>query len=344
MGDTTPSIVKAARDGDLDKLRAALNNGADGNARDALGCTAAMWASGFSHIGCLNALLRAGADVNAVGGPHYAYDGTSALVVCCAHDTNTLKNGRKKKGAASSETVECLRLLQSRGADANAVAGDGATALYNLLQHNPSVWVDRGVEALLDKSASGNKHSITFDNHTCLFTCVDNGHLNCCAMLLERNCDVSARVNGYGGDDVLAYAASRKKIQFLEILLKHYTVDSVNDALLSAAQNRTGVEKMRSVELLLKHGANVNHASKDDGVTSLMHCAEVGNAELLQFLLRKGADVHKRCKKVESYYPINTDELDDAEDEDGPETAIAFVREGEHSKCVEILLKHGAEP
>ena len=130
----------------------------------------------------------------------------------------------------------------------------------------------------------------------------------------------------------------------MEILLKHYTVDSVNDALLSAAQNRTGVEKMRSVELLLKHGANVNHASKDDGVTSLMHCAEVGDAELLQFLLRKGADVHKRCKKVESYYPINTDELDDEEDEDGPETAIAFVREGEHSECVEILLKHGAEP
>ena len=115
MGDTTPSIVKAARDGDLDKLRAALNNGADGNARDALGCTAAMWASGFSHVGCLNALLRAGADVNAVGGPHYAYDGTSALVMCCAHDTNTLKNGRKKKGFVGDGGVSSFVTIARRG-------------------------------------------------------------------------------------------------------------------------------------------------------------------------------------------------------------------------------------
>ncbi|MEI9993454.1 MAG: ankyrin repeat domain-containing protein [Rhizomicrobium sp.] len=59
------TIFKAATDGDLSALNAAIESGEDVNARADNGSTALMYAAGMGRVDCVRALLIAGADVNA---------------------------------------------------------------------------------------------------------------------------------------------------------------------------------------------------------------------------------------------------------------------------------------
>ncbi|MFO7957437.1 MAG: ankyrin repeat domain-containing protein, partial [Candidatus Brocadiia bacterium] len=58
-------LREAARDGDLERVRALLQEGAEPNARGHAGGTALHNAARAGHAGVVEALLEAGADVNA---------------------------------------------------------------------------------------------------------------------------------------------------------------------------------------------------------------------------------------------------------------------------------------
>ena len=68
----------------------------------------------------------------------------------------------------------------------------------------------------------------------------------------------------------------------------------------------TMFNQLRTVKLLLKHGANVNDLD-GSGVTPLMFAAREGNVEMLQFLIEKGADKTLREIRNETAYDMVKD-------------------------------------
>ncbi len=74
------------------------------------------------------------------------------------------------------------------------------------------------------------------------------------------------------------------------------------------------------VELLLAHGANVNHVY-EDGLTPLSEAVANGNMEIVKLLLANGANIH-------------------AETKDG-KTALAFAIERGHREVADLLRQRG---
>jgi ankyrin repeat protein len=78
------------------------------------------------------------------------------------------------------------------------------------------------------------------------------------------------------------------------------------------------------VELLLKHGANVNQAD-GVGTTPLMMAAAAGNADVVKVLLDHGADVN-------------------AKEHSNEQTALMFAANLDRAEVISVLLAHGADP
>lgn len=66
MEQNNERLIEAAKDGDVQTLRALIDAGADVNAKGYLGMTALMQAATRGHVECAKILLNAGANVNAV--------------------------------------------------------------------------------------------------------------------------------------------------------------------------------------------------------------------------------------------------------------------------------------
>ncbi|MGH7613443.1 MAG: ankyrin repeat domain-containing protein [Gemmatimonadales bacterium] len=87
-------LVEAAKKGDVPRARAALQAGADANARGDAGLTPLMWASLYGHNATIEALLAAGARIN---------------------DRDS-ENGTALGYAIAAQQIEAIHLLRSRGA------------------------------------------------------------------------------------------------------------------------------------------------------------------------------------------------------------------------------------
>jgi len=108
MKDIDKELLNACKDGDLEKVKQLLEEGADVNVKDEKGRTALMFASWYGHKKVVKQLLEKGADVNA----REYKDGETALMWAAA-------KGDKK----------VVKLLLESGADVNAKNKGGWTAL-----------------------------------------------------------------------------------------------------------------------------------------------------------------------------------------------------------------------
>lgn len=103
-----PVVMLAAAFNRTNTMRALIDAGADINAQDRLGQTAAMFATGNGHAGVLKVLIEAGADIEARD-----QQGLTALLV-----------------AARTHQVETQNVLLAGGADALAKDRQGSNALH----------------------------------------------------------------------------------------------------------------------------------------------------------------------------------------------------------------------
>jgi TPR repeat protein len=119
--------MKAARNGESEKVRDLLEYGADVNAKNENGFTALMFAATLGHAEVVDILIKAGADVNAESSER-----TTALM-----------------GAATTGEAEIARVLIRAGADLNASSTFGDNALRTALDMGRT----NVVQALLDAGA-----------------------------------------------------------------------------------------------------------------------------------------------------------------------------------------------
>ena len=295
IGATYPFGVNVRR-GDVQRLKALIEAGANVSARDKFGSTPLMTAAGAADVARLRALLEAGTDVNA-----HAEHGRTALM-----------------SAAAGGTGEMFEMLLARGADHEAVETryGGQTVLIQAAR-SPRDSV-RKVRALL---ASGADVTKADDNgQTALLASLRwRGGGDAVTLLLESGADPSVRA--INGDSVFVLAAGNGPAQALEALLG-YEFDlekRTNDwphqtpLILAARSTRDAAEKVR---MLLAAGAGIESAA-DDGTTALLAASRAGNMKAVVLLVRKGANItvatggptkdesgHVRRRGVEGMTPL----------------------------------------
>ncbi len=284
----------------------------------------------------VESLLRQGTPANLRG-----ENGTTALLL-----------------AARYRNTDCVELLIEHGADPNAANDDGATPLH---------WGAGSMEIvrlLIEKWADPNARS-KLGNTPLISAAGYPGSSQVVKLLLERGADVHAW--NEEGDTALIQAALAQDPETVKLLAARGAVTSPTErpqgkrgekTALHAATRAAGMDSRAIAEILLEHGAEIDH---DDGIFvghSLNSALISQNAEIVKFLIERGADLNLKSPigkvppMVWSAY-FETEDTSIAElllkkgvdvnaaNEYG-ETALTWARKRGHSRMVDLLTKAGA--
>lgn len=264
-------FFQSARTGNLSKLLEYLQNGIDASSRDSKGNTAIIIASGRGQGQVIQHLLKAGAspEESTIGG---LFDGKTALM-----------------WAASQGRKSVVELLINAGADVNRAT-------------------DRGV--FLGKNA--------------LSWAASQGRAEVVSLLLSANadCDYSSPIGNFKGKTALMWSSSQGRLESVSVLLaagakvNKGDVDGVTALMWASGSEVSGdgehkkglLEKANKggklaevVNLLLSYSASIDGRDKD-GITSIMYASYHGHTDVVQALLRAGADTTFRNKAGQTVY------------------------------------------
>jgi ankyrin repeat protein/WD40 repeat protein len=270
-GDLNADLLIAAYEGDAEKVRSLLSQGANANARDKDRNTALMKASlSGRDLEIVKLLLEKGADVNAKN-----KDGSTALIYAASNKKAEILQTLLDQGAAvnhqdntgysalimasvSNYRLANFKVLVERSADLELKTEDGDTALSRSVESGDAEMV----KLLLQKGAKTN--GLYDEENTLLMKASANGNLEIIRMILAKTTNVNAKNSD--GETALMFA--RNKEATLALLAKGADVNAKdkegNTVLMKAAQQR-GLEK---VQVLLENGADIK-AKNHQGETAL---------------------------------------------------------------------------
>jgi len=350
-GDT--ALMMAARTGKTDAIRVLVEAGAQVNATETWGgTTALMWAVSEGHNEAAKMLIDAGADVKARS--HYVaaangrgFEGRTPLADSTDAKAAEFASGRLTPlmFAAREGDVEVARILVAAGADVNALAGDGKTALaMAIFNGNYEV-----ASYLVDNKADVNKADA--QRFTPLFWAVDRRNMETAPnfpwmvtadpmplirKLLDAGADPNALVNNTprarmreGSPRIvfataLMRAAFAADLELVKLLLDRGADPKIisrdGETTLSAAaglafihgyhRGKSPEERLPVVKLFAELGNDVNQPD-DYGITPLMAAANFGNVPMIQYLIDVGADLsaHDLGKKNDGQFGSSNEPL-----------------------------------
>jgi len=350
-GDT--ALMLAARTGTTDALRVLVEAGADVNATETWGgTTPLMWAASEGHAEAAELLIGAGADVDARS--HYvaAANGRGFEGRTPRADSTDVEVAEFASGwltplmlAAREGHVDVARLLVGAGADLDAAAGDGKTALATAIFNGNYELASFLVDNKADVNAADAQR------FTPLFWAVDRRNMETAPnfpwmvtadpmplirKLLDAGADPNALVNKTprarmreGAPRIvfataLMRAAFAADLELVELLLAHGAdpkiLSSDNETMLSAAaglgfvhgyhRGKPGGERLEVVKLFVELGNDVNWHD-DYGITPLMAAGNFGNVPVIQYLIDVGADLsaHDLGKKNDGAFGSSNEPL-----------------------------------
>ncbi|OUS76124.1 hypothetical protein B1748_12715 [Paenibacillus sp. MY03] len=189
--------------------------------------------------------------------------------------------------AAKAGQVDAIAKLLQDGADINVQDGEGRTPAMIATYNN-----DIGMaKALIEAGADVNIRD-GMKNSPFLYAGAE-GYLEILKLTIEAGAD-PAITNRYGGTALIP-ASEHGYVEVVQELLTKTDIDvnHVNNlgwtALLEAIILNNGNERQeRTVELLIRHGADVDLADKE-GVTPLQHARSKGFAGIEKLLVEAGA-------------------------------------------------------
>ena len=281
---------------------------------------------------CAGAALAAGAgDASLVTA---AKDGDRAAV-------QSLVNGQAKRAVAGTEGTAALvwaatrndlamaDLLLRAGANAKAANEFGATPLYAAAAHPDPAMAEKLLAAGADPNAS------LMSGETPLMEASRRGNLATVRVLLAKNANPNARESN-GGQNALMWAVSQRQSAVVEELLKHGAdVQAASKTgftpLMFAAQQGDD----ESARILLRAGAKPNDAQPKTGLTALMIASAMANAKAVDVLLDNGADPN--LADGNGYTALHRVVRDS-------DYGINLAGKDAILTVVKSLLKHGANP
>jgi len=207
-------------------------------------------------------------------------------------DTSYFKTGADDWNLVESvikENPEAVLLLLKRGADPNAKAEGGMTALMFAAEMGHILLVKMLV-------LNGADPDLThMEGTTPLLIAVLNSHFEVAHFLLEKGADPDHR-DIYQGSSLL-YAAALNNYEIADLLLFYGASDTIGDkdgnrALMTAVY----FGHLETSDVLLQNGLNPDGPDKQDN-TPLMIAAQQGEKKLGQLLLENGAALEKVNKQ-----------------------------------------------
>jgi ankyrin repeat protein len=350
-GDT--AIMLAARTGKTDAVRVLIEAGANLNAQEKWGgTTALMWAVAERHPDAAKALINAGADVNArssyvAAANGRGFEGRTPLANVADAKPADFASGwlTPLMFAAREGDVELARLLVDGGADVNAVAGDGKTALamaiFNGNYDVGSFLVDRHADVNQADAqrftplfwAADRRNMETAPNFPWMVT---KDPLPLIRQLLDAGANPNALINNTPrarmreGSPRIVFATALMRAAFagdlalVQLLLEHgadpKVVSRDRETMVSAAaglafihgyhRGKSPEERLQVVKRFVELGNDVNQPD-DYGITPLMAAANYGHVTIIQFLIDAGADLgaHDLGKKNDGQFGSSVEPL-----------------------------------
>src|SRR5215831_7872540 len=291
-----PSVVVAARDGDLEAVRALLAKNADVNATAHDGSTALLWAVYHSDVPMARALIAAGANFTTAN--HYGVTpllqasrtGDTPMIAELLKAGATVARSIHPEGetplmaASRTGTVDAVKLLLEAGSDPNASE--------NYQQEMALMWAaEEGhvdvINALLAAKANPNAKahvsSLTTRKNadhptggfTALMFAVRNGHENLVRALVKGGADLKAT----NGDGVTATSIAIVNDRF-----------DLAKALLDLGADPNDGALFFAVDM---HDATTDMRAHDGSRLRADHPNQLSALDLVKLLLERGADANK---------------------------------------------------
>lgn len=299
------SLLDAAYDLNVERVKQALESGADPNVTDKYGRTPLIIASGNDFDGfvppraseeIVRLLLKSGAKPNAVATVDPVSTGATALLGAIMFDQNGI-----------------IKVLLENGADPNLPDSRNETPLCKAA-YRQNV---ESIDLLLGRGVDVNETMRTLCNP--LVSCTERNHSEediarakeCLIHLLDAKADPNLK-----GPRAfpLVYAAMFGPSDLVRLLLDRGARADVEDK--DGSTPLDYAQDLEVKEMLLAHGAKVNHQNKN-GETALMHASSPEEVELL---IQRGAAVNQVDKEGRP--------------------AIAFAASRGDPKVLNALLKH----
>ena len=266
-------LCEAAAAGDIEAVKAELNEGADPNARDSeLGATPLSWATLFNHVEVAEFLIQKGADVNARnrdggtslhGAAFLGHADIAALLIQKGADVNARNDKGESPLDASRVDWEITRLIASWleiELDQGKVE-TGRTAVVEILQQHKST----------DTIRPGDD----------MCSAVRRGDIEAVKGLLTKGADPNTGDDQFGVSP-LSWAALLGKTEIAELLIqKGADVNARNRDGGTALHGAAFLGHADTAELLVRKGADVN-ATNGKGETSLY--AMAANWEITEYI------------------------------------------------------------
>jgi ankyrin repeat protein len=311
-------LIAAAKKGNVEEVKALLEQGADVNATNMAGETPLIWASLKGHTETVKVLVEKGADVNIV-----SKNGNTALTLAAGWGRAEAVKILLEHGADMSIIANNYQIKQnppkfnnsntpfstakiSYNALGIAIQGNHVETIIALLEHIDVNAADHnGRTALMYASVSGftetakdllekgaDMNIVDGNGHTALMHASANGHIETATVLLEKGADVNA-TDKYGFTALMLASTT----QGIQVQMSGIPIPTPAKA-----------GHIEMVKVLLEKGAEVNVADKN-GRTALMHASAArSNTETVKALLEKGADVNVADKKGKTALSLTKDE------------------------------------
>jgi ankyrin repeat protein len=257
------SLLRASLNGDIERVKSAINSGVNVNATNPFGATFLIAASLGGRTQIVQYLVDQGADLN-----HMSANGATAL-----------------SAAAETGSLVVTKVLVEKGANLNIQNHEGYTALMIAAQKkNKEV-----AEYLIKKGANINIRNKS--GSPALMEVAINGDQDIAKSLLENGAEVN-KPNDFGGTPLMLAAQKGNKEIVTLLISKQANVNLKDDHGEDALMNTTHKD---IAEILINAGAHVN-SQNAFGTTALEGVSQDGNKEIAQLLISKGADVNSADK------------------------------------------------
>jgi ankyrin repeat protein len=329
-------FLNAIKNGDIERIKKLISQGANVNAKDNKGMTPLHEAAYYGRRQVAKVLIAEGANVNATDTAgqtplHIAANFGAKFVPELLLANGAQVNARDNSGntplhdAAGWWCVkqDLLELLLAKGADVNARNEAGQTPLHRVsMIRRQGTRIEIPAEVLLAHGAEVDAKDKS--GNTPIHFAIKNGHGKLIDLLLSKGAIISKDDNLLPYEEASLNAVWSNHADVLKVLLDHGAdVNAADRWGWSLLHYATWEGNADMTKMLLEKGANPNNVEREYGQTPLHRAALRSRKTVAEMLLDHGANVNAK-----DWYG---------------KTPLTLAKENSHTEIVELLRKHGAK-